>query len=82
VRASARRVGGDLLIWIHRAGAGTDTPLLVSLLITAFLLGGLFGYHSGYRAFRKAFKLGVRDTLSQKSPDELRVFEEVLNELR
>jgi hypothetical protein len=58
------------------------TPLLVSLLISAFLLGGLFGYYSAYRAFRKAFKLGVRDVLSKKSPEELRVFEETLNELR
>lgn len=58
------------------------TPIIVSLLISAFLLGGLFGNFYAYRAFRKAFKLGVRDALSQKSPEELRVFEEVLNELR
>ncbi|GAG26004.1 unnamed protein product [marine sediment metagenome] len=56
------------------------TALYISLLVGALLVGWVLGHRTGYWSFRKAFKDGVRDDMTQRSPEELRVFEEVLNE--
>ena len=58
------------------------TALYVSLLVGVFLAGCVLGHLWAYRSFRNAFKLGVKDTLAEKNPEELRVFQEVLDELR